>query len=106
MVDMLRERDAGHVKVFAGGGGTITPEEIRELEAYGVERIYHPNDGMKMGLVEMIQDVVSRAGNGRAKWCQGQFPVSNKAASGVGEIVPDTISMADEIAIGLSLIHI
>ncbi|MCR6686943.1 methylmalonyl-CoA mutase family protein [Pseudoxanthomonas sp.] len=60
MVDMLRERGAGHVRVFGGGGGTITPEEIRELEAYGVERIYHPNDGMKMGLVEMIEDVVAR----------------------------------------------
>ena len=65
MVDMLRERGASHVRVFAGGGGTITPEEIRELEAYGVERIYHPNDGMKMGLVEMIEDVVKRAGDVR-----------------------------------------
>jgi methylmalonyl-CoA mutase len=66
MVDMLRERGAGHIRVFGGGGGTITPEEIRELEAYGVERIYHPNDGMKMGLVEMIEDVVRRAGAARA----------------------------------------
>ena len=49
MVDMLKERNASHIRVFAGGGGTITPEEIRELEAYGVERIYHPNDGMHMG---------------------------------------------------------
>ncbi|KAF1692512.1 methylmalonyl-CoA mutase [Pseudoxanthomonas jiangsuensis] len=65
MVDMLRERGAGHVRVFGGGGGTITPEEIRELEAYGVERIYHPNDGMKMGLVEMIEDVVARAARNR-----------------------------------------
>src|SRR5512135_3817144 len=65
MVDMLRERGAGHIRVFGGGGGTITPEEIRELEAYGVERIYHPNDGMKMGLVEMIEDVVARAANAR-----------------------------------------
>ncbi|QNN46528.1 methylmalonyl-CoA mutase family protein [Thermomonas brevis] len=65
MVDMLKERDAAHIRVFAGGGGTITPEEIRELEAYGVERIYHPNDGMKMGLVEMIEDVVRRAGAAR-----------------------------------------
>ncbi len=65
MVDMLRERGAGHIKVFGGGGGTITPEEIRELQAYGVERIYHPNDGMKMGLVEMIEDVVARAGQAR-----------------------------------------
>ncbi|MEN5208173.1 methylmalonyl-CoA mutase family protein [Stenotrophomonas terrae] len=65
MVDMLREKGAGHIKVFGGGGGTITPEEIRELQAYGVERIYHPNDGMKMGLVEMIEDVVARAGKAR-----------------------------------------
>ncbi|HJR73052.1 MAG TPA: methylmalonyl-CoA mutase family protein [Luteimonas sp.] len=65
MVDMLKERGAGHIRVFGGGGGTITPEEIRELESYGVERIYHPNDGMKMGLVEMIEDVVKRAGEGR-----------------------------------------
>jgi methylmalonyl-CoA mutase len=65
MVDMLAERGAAHIKVFAGGGGTITPEEIKELEAYGVERIYHPNDGMKMGLVEMIEDVVKRAAEGR-----------------------------------------
>jgi methylmalonyl-CoA mutase len=65
MVDMLKERGAGHIKIFAGGGGTITPEEIRELQAYGVERIYHPNDGMHMGLVAMIEDVVRRAEEGR-----------------------------------------
>jgi methylmalonyl-CoA mutase len=50
MVDMLKQRGAPHIKVFGGGGGTITPEEIAELQAYGVERIYHPNDGMHMGL--------------------------------------------------------
>ena len=61
MVDMLKERNAAHIRVFAGGGGTITPEEIAELQAYGVERIYHPNDGMKLGLVAMIEDVVARA---------------------------------------------
>ena len=65
MVDMLKERGAGHIRVFGGGGGTITPEEIRELQAYGVERIYHPNDGMHMGLVAMIEDVVRRAGAAR-----------------------------------------
>jgi methylmalonyl-CoA mutase len=65
MVDMLRERGAGHIRVFGGGGGTITPEEIRELEAYGVERIYHPNDGMHLGLVPMIEDVVGRASHAR-----------------------------------------
>jgi len=60
MVDQLRARGAEHIRVFGGGGGTITLEEIRELEAYGIERIYHPDDGMQMGLVEMIQDVVQR----------------------------------------------
>ena len=62
MVDMLKQRDASHIRVFGGGGGTITPEEIRELEAYGVERIYHPNDGMHLGLVPMIEDVVAGGG--------------------------------------------
>ncbi|MHB8404563.1 MAG: methylmalonyl-CoA mutase family protein [Gammaproteobacteria bacterium] len=60
MVDMLKERGAQHIRVFGGGGGTITPEEIEELQAYGVERIYHPNDGMHMGLTHMIEDVVTR----------------------------------------------
>jgi len=65
MVDLLRERGSEHIRVFGGGGGTITLDEIRELEAYGIERIYHPDDGMQMGLVEMIQDVVKRAADHR-----------------------------------------
>ena len=86
MVDMLRERGAGHIKVFGGGGGTITPEEIRELQAYGVERIYHPNDGMHMGLVAMIEDVVRRAGAAR-------LPVEK----------PHRVAFEDEIEIGRML---
>ncbi|WP_254574005.1 methylmalonyl-CoA mutase family protein [Stenotrophomonas acidaminiphila] len=89
MVDMLRERGAGHIRVFGGGGGTITPEEIRELQAYGVERIYHPNDGMKMGLVEMIEDVVRRAGDAR----DAAPAVDDGGVPGIG----------DEIAIGRML---
>ncbi|MGY0504459.1 methylmalonyl-CoA mutase family protein [Luteimonas sp. e5] len=86
MVDMLAERGAGHVRVFGGGGGTITPEEIRELQDYGVERIYHPNDGMKMGLVEMIEDVVKRAEAARQ-------PVQ----------APQEVTADDEIAVGRML---
>ncbi|MEO5813273.1 MAG: methylmalonyl-CoA mutase family protein [Rhodanobacter sp.] len=67
MVDMLKERGASHIRVFGGGGGTITPDEIAELEAYGVERIYHPNDGMKLGLVHMLEDVTTRAAAGAAE---------------------------------------
>lgn len=65
MVDMLRERGAGHVRVFGGGGGTITPEEIRALADYGVEKIYHPNDGAHLGLVGMIGDLMQRARQAR-----------------------------------------
>ena len=60
LVDLLREAGAGHVRVFGGGGGTITPDEIAELQAYGVERIYHPDDGLALGLVGMIDDLVAR----------------------------------------------
>ena len=61
MVDLLKERGAGHIKVFGGGGGTIVPEEIRELQDYGVERIYSPHDGQAMGLQGMIADMLERA---------------------------------------------
>ncbi len=65
MIDQLKERGAGHIQIFGGGGGTITLDEIKELQDYGVNRIYHPDDGMGLGLVEMIQDVVQRAGEHR-----------------------------------------
>jgi isobutyryl-CoA mutase len=61
VVDMLAEHGAGHIRVFGGGGGTITPAEISALQEYGVERIYHPDDGMALGLTGMIDDLVARA---------------------------------------------
>ena len=60
MIDKLRNRGSAHIRVFGGGGGTITSNEIAELQAYGVERIYHPNDGMHVGLTAMIEDVIAR----------------------------------------------
>ena len=60
MVDMLRELGAGHIRIVVGGGGTIAPHEIEELHAYGVERIYSPEDGRKLGLDGMIRDVIER----------------------------------------------
>lgn len=65
MIDRLRDANASHIKVFGGGGGTITPVEIEALMKYGVERIYHPHDGMRMGLEEMIQDLVLRTEKSR-----------------------------------------
>ncbi|MGP1680651.1 MAG: methylmalonyl-CoA mutase family protein, partial [Burkholderiales bacterium] len=60
MLDLLRERGGGEIKVFGGGGGVIVPDEIAELHAYGVSRIYSPEDGQKMGLQGMINDMVMR----------------------------------------------
>ena len=58
MKDLLDENGCGHIKIFGGGGGTILPSEIEELHAYGITRIYSPDDGRKMGLEGMIEDVV------------------------------------------------
>ncbi|UII75103.1 methylmalonyl-CoA mutase family protein [Flagellimonas sp. HMM57] len=60
MFDLLKERDAGHIKIFGGGGGVILPEEIKALMDYGVERIYSPDDGRELGLQGMINDLVMR----------------------------------------------
>ena len=58
MVDLLKEKGAAHIKVFGGGGGVIVPDEVKELEAYGVAKIYSPDDGAKMGLQGMINHMV------------------------------------------------
>ena len=58
MVDLLKEKKASHIKVFGGGGGVIIPEEIEELEKYGVSKIYSPNDGLQWGLQGMINHMV------------------------------------------------
>ncbi|WP_333843939.1 fused isobutyryl-CoA mutase/GTPase IcmF [Limnohabitans sp.] len=60
MVDLLRARGGEHIQVFGGGGGVIVPPEIRELQAYGVTRIYSPEDGQKMGLQGMIGEMIMR----------------------------------------------
>jgi len=58
MFDLLKERGAEHIKIFGGGGGVILPEEIKKLMNYGIARIYSPDDGRKLGLQGMINDLV------------------------------------------------
>ena len=60
MFDLLKEKGAGHIRVFGGGGGTILPSEIEELHGYGIARIYHPDDGRAMGLQGMINDLLHK----------------------------------------------
>ncbi|MHB9840843.1 fused isobutyryl-CoA mutase/GTPase IcmF [Paraburkholderia terrae] len=60
LVDLLRGRGGERIKVFGGGGGVIVPDEIAELQRYGVERIYSPHDGQRLGLQGMIDDMIAR----------------------------------------------
>src|SRR5437660_2099099 len=60
MVDLLKSRGGEHIQVFGGGGGVIVPAEIKELQGYGVARIYSPEDGQRMGLQGMINDMLAR----------------------------------------------
>ncbi len=71
MKDLLDENGCGHIKIFGGGGGTILPQEIEELHHYGITKIYSPDDGRKLGLEGMIEEVV--------KMCD--FPVNGNPAN-------------------------
>ena len=58
LVDRLREQGCGHVKIYGGGGGVITPSEIAELQDYGVTQIFSPEDGQQLGLARMVNTIV------------------------------------------------
>src|SRR5437764_1439356 len=78
MKDLLNANGCGHIKIFGGGGGTILPSEISELEAYGITRIYSPDDGRKMGLEGMIEDVIRHCKNasfpdGGKEWTRAEY---------------------------------
>jgi len=76
MKDLLDQNGCGHIRIFGGGGGTILPQEIHELHQYGITRIYSPDDGRRMGLEGMIEDVVK----------QCDFPLNGNPAQFKGEL--------------------
>lgn len=77
MYDLLKERGCGHIKIFAGGGGVILPVEIAELHAYGITKIYSPDDGRAMGLEGMIIDLLQ----------QSDFPTGNQLNGEAGHLL-------------------
>ncbi len=103
MFDLLKEKGAGHIKIFGGGGGTILPEEIKDLHAYGITRLYHPDDGRAMGLQGMINDMLEKADfdlsdkvNGEAKKLTPQnWPAIAKLIS-TAENHPDVFAKISE----------
>ncbi len=76
MYDLLKEKGAGHIKIFGGGGGVILPSEIKELMDYGITRIYAPDDGREMGLQGMINDLVQQA----------DYPIGDKLNGEVNQL--------------------
>ncbi|MBS4041733.1 MAG: cobalamin-dependent protein [Flavobacteriales bacterium] len=102
MYDLLKEKGAGHIKIFGGGGGVILPSEIEELHAYGITKIYSPDDGRAMGLQGMINDLVQKADfpvgdvlNGEADHLEEKNPRAIarviSAAENFPEIAKDTL---------------
>lgn len=73
MYDLLRERGAGHIKIFGGGGGTILSSEIEELHAYGIDRVYSPDDGRSLGLQGMINDLLQQSDFELGRYLNGEL---------------------------------
>jgi isobutyryl-CoA mutase len=92
MFDLLKERNCGHIKIFGGGGGTILPEEIRELQDYGIDRIYHPDDGRSMGLQGMINDLLEKSDFATGQNLNGEV---KKLSSRDHHAIARTISAAE-----------
>ena len=92
MYDLLKENGAEHIKIFGGGGGTILPDEISELHEYGVTRIYHPDDGRKLGLQGMINDLVQQCDFPTGEFLNGEV---NKLADKGVQAIATLISAAE-----------
>ncbi len=98
MKDLLVQNGCGHIRIFGGGGGTILPSEIAELHAYGINRIYSPDDGRTMGLEGMIEDVIAQCSTAAASkaW-------SDAASTWNGKLPLDEVKDVRRVARKISL---
>src|SRR6056300_72379 len=88
MYDLLKEKGAGHIKIFGGGGGVILPEEIKELHDYGITQIYSPDDGREMGLQGMINDLVKKSDYPTGKDLNGEINhLAEKDAKSIAKLI-------------------
>ncbi|KGO94606.1 methylmalonyl-CoA mutase family protein [Flavobacterium subsaxonicum] len=104
MHDLLKEKGAGHIKIFGGGGGVILPEEIAALHEYGITRIYAPDDGRELGLQGMINDLVQKSDfaigdvlNGEVKHLEDKNPTAIARVISSAENFPDVAKAAMDI---------
>ena len=88
MHDLLAERGAGRIKIFGGGGGVILPKEIAELQAYGISRIYSPDDGRTMGLQGMINDMLRQCDHPTRTHLNGELKhLREKDSKSIGALI-------------------
>jgi methylmalonyl-CoA mutase len=88
MFDLLKEKKSDHIKIFGGGGGVILPTEIEDLQAYGICRIYSPDDGREMGLQGMINDLLEKADFPRGKdIVVNEKALKSKNQKHIGELI-------------------
>src|SRR3989440_5204308 len=84
MIELLRTRGGAHIQVFGGGGGVIVPAEIKELHDCGVARIYSPEDGQRMGLQGMINDMLARCDFDLAQYAPNELEPGNAPSPAQG----------------------
>ncbi len=106
MHDLLKEKGAGHIRIFGGGGGTILPEEIKELHAYGITRIYHPDDGRSMGLQGMINDMLEKCDFATGDTLNGEMKhLSVKEKSAIARLISAAENNPEQFKNELNEVH-
>jgi len=106
MFDLLKEKGSEHIKIFGGGGGTILPSEIEELQAYGITRLYHPDDGRSMGLQGMINDMVSQADYATGENLDGEVDqIVNKDVKSIARLISAAENFPEESKAVMDKVH-
>ena len=107
MFDLLKENNSEHIKIFGGGGGVILPQEIDDLQNYGIERIYAPDDGRKMGLQGMINDMIERCDFPTGTNLNGEVKqLSKKDAQSIARLISGAENFPTESAKLLEEVHL
>jgi len=106
MHDLLKEKGAGHIKIFGGGGGVILPDEIAALHEYGITRIYAPDDGRELGLQGMINDLVQKSDFAIGDVLNGEVNhLEDKNPTAIARVISSAENFPDVAKATMDIIH-